>query len=102
MGTEVSPDTANVALMMEREIDKRVVMALMRMVDPTDDDRIHEINLSMAETTINRDGRPAVRQMFGGMFAAMLLSDARFMHELRATIVTEIQYQMKRLYGKEK
>ena len=33
-------DTATLALMMEREVDKRVVMSLMRMIDPTEDEQI--------------------------------------------------------------
>ena len=79
-------DTATLALMMEREVDKRVVMSLMRMIDPTEDERIHQVNLRMAEKTIDSGDRGLIQQMVAGLIVNVLLRDGSLMHEVRSKL----------------
>lgn len=79
-------DTATLALMMEREVDKRVVMSLMRMIDPTEDERIHQLNLRMAEQTIDSGNRGKIQQMVAGLIVNVLLRDGTLMHEVRSKL----------------
>ena len=79
-------DTATLALMMEREVDKRVVMSLMRMIDPTEDERIHQMNLRMAEKTIDSGDREKILQMVAGLIVNVLLRDGSLMHEVRSKL----------------
>jgi hypothetical protein len=86
MTEEVTQDTATLALMMEREVDKRVVMSLMRMIDPTEDERIHQLNLRMAEQTIDSGDRKKILQMVAGLIVNVLLRDGSLMHEVRSKL----------------
>ena len=86
MTEEVTQDTATLALMMEREVDKRVVMSLMRMIDPTEDERIHQMNLRMAEKTIDSGDREKILQMVAGLIVNVLLRDGSLMHEVRSKL----------------
>ena len=86
MTEEVTQDTATLALMMEREVDKRVVMSLMRMIDPTEDERIHQVNLRMAEKTIDSGDRGLIQQMVAGLIVNVLLRDGSLMHEVRSKL----------------
>lgn len=79
-------DTATLALMMEREVDKRVVMSLMRMIDPTEDERIHQVNLRMAEKTIDSGDRGLIQQIVAGLIVNVLLRDGSLMHEVRSKL----------------
>lgn len=79
-------DTATLALMMEREVDKRVVMSLMRMIDPTEEERIHQLNLRMAEKTIDSGDRGKIQQMVAGLIVNVLLRDGSLMHEVRSKL----------------
>ena len=83
---EVTQDTATLALMMEREVDKRVVMSLMRLIDPTEDERIHQLNLRMAEQTMNSRDRGKIQQMVAGLIVNILLRDGSLMHEVRSKL----------------
>ena len=83
---EITQDTATLALMVEREVDKRVVMALMRMIDPTEDERIHQMNLRMAEKTIDSGDREKILQMVAGLIVNVLLRDGSLMHEVRSKL----------------
>ena len=84
-------DTATLALMMEREVDKRVVMSLMRMIDPTEDERIHQMNLRMAEKTIDSGDREKILQMVAGLIVNVLLRDGSLMHEVRSKLAQREQ-----------
>jgi hypothetical protein len=83
---EVTQDTATLALMMEREVDKRVVMSLMRLIDPTEDERIHQLNLRMAEQTMDSRDRGKIQQMVAGLIVNILLRDGSLMHEVRSKL----------------
>ena len=80
-------DTATLALLMEREVDKRVVMALMRMIDPTKDAKMHDFNLRLAEQTIDAGDRARVQQMVAGLIVNVLMQDGSLMHEVRSKLV---------------
>jgi len=79
---EVTQDTATLALLMEREIDKRVVMALMRMIDPTEDPQIHKVNMKMAEQAIDSGDRVRIYKMMSGLIVNVLLRDGCLLHEV--------------------
>jgi hypothetical protein len=83
---EVTQDTATLALMMEREVDKRVVMSLMRLIDPTEDERIHQLNLRMAEQAMDSRDRGKIQQMVAGLIVNILLRDGSLMHEVRSKL----------------
>ncbi|WP_283747620.1 hypothetical protein, partial [Bacillus cereus] len=70
----------NTALLLEREIDKRVVMALMRMLDPTSNEFMLNINLKLAEQTMDEGKREDVQRMVAGLLVNVLLNDGSLMH----------------------
>lgn len=95
MTEQVTPDqdTAALALMMEREIDKRVAMALMRMLDPTENEHTRDINLAMAEHTMDMGDRTKVQQMVAGLIVNVLLADGSLMHTIRGRLMEQSRYK---------
>ena len=83
-------DTANLALMMEREIDKRVVMALMRMLDPTSNQYMLDMNMKMAEQTMDAGEREDIQRMVAGLIVNVLLRDGSLMHNVRSKLAESL------------
>ena len=83
-------DTANLALMMEREIDKRVVMALMRMLDPTSNQYMLDMNMKMAEQTMDAGKREDIQRMVAGLIVNVLLRDGSLMHNVRSKLAESL------------
>lgn len=87
---EIAQDTATLALMMEREVDKRVVLALMRMLDPTSNQFMLDMNLKMAEQTMDAGGRAQIQQMVAGLLVNVLLNDGSLMHNIRSKLAESL------------
>ena len=83
-------DTATLALMMEREVDKRVVMALMRMLDPTSNQYMLDMNLKMAEQRMDAGDRAGIQQMVAGLLVNVLLNDGSLMHNIRSKLAESL------------
>lgn len=88
MSEQPTPDqeAAALTLLMEREIDKRVVMSLMRMIDPTENDGVHAMNLRLAETTIDSGDRERIMRMMAGLLVNILLREGSLMHAIRSKL----------------
>lgn len=92
MTEEIAPDqdAATLALMMEREIDKRVMLALMRMLDPTSNQFMLDTNLRMAEDRMNAGDRAQIQQMMAGLLVNVLLNDGSLMHNIRSKLAESL------------
>ena len=90
---EITQDTATLALMMEREIDKRVVMALMRMLDPTSNEFMLNMNLKLAEQTMDEGKREDVQRMVAGLLVNVLLKDGSLMHNVRSKLAESLGHK---------
>lgn len=90
MDGEITQDTATLALMMEREIDKRVVMALMRMLDPTSNQYMLDMNMKMAEQTMDAGKREDIQRMVAGLIVNVLLRDGSLMHNVRSKLAESL------------
>lgn len=88
MSEQPTPDqeAAALTLLMDREIDKRVVMSLMRMIDPTENDGVHAMNLRLAEFTIDSGDRERIMQMMAGLLVNILLREGSLMHAIRSKL----------------
>lgn len=87
---EITQDTATLALMMEREVDKRVVMALMRMLDPTSNEFMLNMNLKLAEQTMDDGDRVQIQRMVAGLLVNVLLNDGSLMHNIRSKLAESL------------
>jgi hypothetical protein len=87
---EITQDTATLALMMEREVDKRVVLALMRMLDPTSNEFMLNANLKIAEQTMDEGNRARTQQMVAGLLVNVLLNDGSLMHNIRSKLAEQL------------
>ena len=83
-------DTATLALMMEREVDKRVALALMRMLDPTSNEFMLDMNMKMAEQTMDAGTREDVQRMMAGLLVNVLLNDGSLMHNIRSKLAESL------------
>lgn len=88
MTDPITPDqeAATLSLLMEREVDKRVAMALIRMLDPSHSDDMRDINLQIAEVTLDSGNRERTIQMVAGLLVNILLRDGSLMHAIRGKL----------------
>ena len=78
-------ETANLALLMDREIDKRVMIALSRALTPHNNWEVREI-----EEVYTRNDPAAIQRIVRGMLIAALMSDGSLMHQIRNKIAESL------------
>lgn len=92
MSDPVFPDqeTATLALMMEREVDKRVLVAIYRALDPYPiggtNGGVHEL-----ERKFDSGDRQGVKNMMINLFVTVMLSDGSLMHQIRSKLGEHLQ-----------
>lgn len=92
MSDPVFPDqeTATLALMMDREVDKRVLVALYRALDPY---AIGGTNAGVQELQRKFDAgdHHGVKNMMISLFVTVLMSDGSLMHQIRSKLSEHLQ-----------
>lgn len=88
MSEPILPDleTANLALLMDREIDKRVMIALSRALSPNSNWEVREI-----EEAYTRNNLADIQRIARGMFVTAILSDGSLMHNIRSKLAESLQ-----------
>jgi len=86
---QVTQDDATLNLMMHREVDKRIVLALMQMLDPTEDPKFRDLNMKRAEQTMDEGDPARIRQMMSGLIVNVLLKDGSLMHNIRSKLAEQ-------------
>ena len=83
-------ETATLALMMEREVDKRVLVALYRALDPY---AIGGTNAGVQELQRKFDAgdHQGVKNMMLNLFITVLMSDGSLMHQIRSKLSEHLQ-----------
>lgn len=83
MTEEIVPgqDTATLALMMDREIDKRVMLALSRALTPYNNWEVREI-----ERAYDTNNAGDLQRIIRGMFITAVMSDGSLMHQIRSKL----------------
>lgn len=83
MTEEIVPgqDTATLALMMDREIDKRVMLALSRALNPYNNWEVREI-----ERAYDTNNAGDIQRIIRGMFITAVMSDGSLMHQIRSKL----------------
>jgi hypothetical protein len=84
MMEEITQDTATLALMMDREIDKRVMIALSRALNPGNNWEVREIEEAY---THNHTQIPLIVR---GMVINAIMSDGSLMHQIRNKIAESL------------
>ena len=78
-------DTATLALMMEREVDKRVMLALSRALNPSNNWEVREI-----ENAYN-DGRPEnIQRVVRNMFISAVMSDGSLLSHVKSKLAESL------------
>lgn len=87
MTEEIVPgqDTATLALMMDREIDKRVMIALSRALNPGNTWEVREIERAY-ENPYTSDTQNVVRNML----INAIMSDGSLMHLIRSKLAEQL------------
>lgn len=83
-------DTATLALMMDREVDKRVLVAIYRALDPYaiggTNAGVHEL-----ERKFDAGDHQGVKNMMISLFVTVLMSDGSLMHQIRSKLSEHLQ-----------
>ena len=77
-------ETANLALMLDREIDKRVMIALSRALTPNNWE-VREI-----EDAYTRNNRADIQRIVRGMLVTAIMSDGSLMHNIRSKLAESL------------
>ena len=78
-------ETANLALLMDREIDKRVMIALSRALTPNSNWEVREI-----EEVYTRNNPADIQRIVRGMLVTAIMSDGSLMHQIRSKIAESL------------
>ena len=78
-------DTATLALMMDREIDKRVMVALSRALTPYNTWEVQEI-----ERVYSGNNVGDIQRVVRGMLITAVLSDGSLMHQIRSKLAEQL------------
>ena len=79
-------ETATLALMMDREIDKRVMIALSRALTNNSGWEVREL-----DEVYTRNDPAAIQRIVRGMLINAILSDGSLMHQIRSKIGEHMQ-----------
>ena len=83
---EITQDTATLALMMEREVDKRVAIALNRMLSGVSNSwREEEI-----ERAYNSMNPGQIQNVMRALFIETVMSDGSLMHQIRSKLAEQL------------
>ena len=89
MSEPILPDqeTATLALLMNREVDMRVMVALSRALNPsTTDWEVREI-----ESAYSRNNHAEIQRVVRNMLINAVMSDGSLMHTIRSKIGEQLQ-----------
>jgi hypothetical protein len=88
MSEPIMPDqeTATLALMMDREIDKRVMVALSRALSNNSDWEVREL-----EDVYTRNDPAAIQRVVRNILITAIMSDGSLMHQIRSKIGESLQ-----------
>lgn len=83
-------ETARVALLMDQEVDKRVLVALYRALDPYaiggTNGAIHEL-----ERKFDSGDRQGIKNMMISLFVTVVMADGSLMHQIRSKLGEHLQ-----------
>lgn len=82
---EITQDTATLALMMEREVDKRVMMALSRALHPTNHWQVREIERAYESMNPGQ-----LQSVVTNMLITAVLADGSLMHTIRSKLAEQL------------
>jgi hypothetical protein len=87
MSEPIMPDqeTATLALMMDREVDKRVMLALSRALNPSNNWEVREI-----EEVYTRNDPAAIQRIVRSMLITAIMSDGSLMHQIRSKLAEQL------------
>jgi hypothetical protein len=87
MNAPIMPDheTATLALMMDREVDKRVMVALSRALNPHNNWEVREI-----EDAYTKNDPAMVQRIVRNMLVNALMSDGSLMHQIRSKLAEQL------------
>ena len=79
-------DTATLALMMNREVDKRVMIALSQALSNNSGWEVREL-----EDAYTRNDPAAIQRIARNIFITAIMSDGSLMHQIRSKIGEHMQ-----------
>lgn len=87
MSEPILPDqeTATLALMMDREVDKRVMIALSRALNPSNNWEVREI-----EDAYTRNNPADIQRIVRSMMITAIMSDGSLMHQIRSKLAESL------------
>ena len=78
-------DTATLALMMEREVDKRVMLALSRALNPSNNWEVREI-----ERAYDTNNVGDIQRIVRNMFITTVMSDGSLMSQVKSKLAESL------------
>jgi len=82
-------ETARVALLMDQEVDKRVLVALYRALNPYaiggTNGAIHEL-----ERKFDSGDRQGIKNMMISLFVTVVMTDGSMMHQIRSKLAEQL------------
>ena len=78
-------DTATLALMMEREVDKRVMLALSRALNPTNNWEVREI-----ERAYDTNNVGDIQRIIRSMFITAVMSDGSLLSQVKSKLAESL------------
>lgn len=85
MTEEITQDTATLALMMEREVDKRVMLALSRALNPSNNWEVREI-----ERAYDTNNVGDIQRIVRNMFITTVMSDGSLMSQVKSKLAESL------------
>ena len=87
MSEEIVPgqDTATLALMMEREVDKRVMLALSRALNPSNNWEVREI-----ERAYDTNNTGDIQRIIRSMFITAVMSDGSLLSQVKSKLAESL------------
>ena len=87
MSEPILPDqeTATLALMMNREVDKRVMVAFSRAIHPNNNWQVREI-----EDAYTKNNPADIQRIVQHMLINALLADGSLMHQIRSKLAEQL------------
>ena len=82
---EITQDTATLALMMEREVDKRVMLALSRALNPSNNWEVREI-----ERAYDTNNVGDIQRIVRNMFITTVMSDGSLMSQVKSKLAESL------------
>lgn len=87
-------ETAQIALLMEREIDKRVALAVFRLLDISGTSPMGISNIKVLENAFDRGDMSSARNIMVSMLVQTMMLDGSLMNEVRRKIAEHLHKSM--------